>query len=132
MAKKGIPRGIAAAVEKLLGFEGDTGLNELAKQIKARLHKPMPDIIRKLPGKTMVAKAAAVGVSRQNLYAWARGAYRPTWKQAKIIEKLTGIKAAVITARPDLEPVKPKRKARKPRKPRKPPEATEPVAENAA
>lgn len=127
MKKKGIPRGITAAVEKLLGFEGDAGLTDLAQQIKARLKKPLPDIIRRIPGKTMTAKAEAAGVSRQNLYAWQRGSYRPTWKQALVLEKLTGIKAAVITGRPDLEPVKPKRK-RKPR-PRK---LTEPSGDAAA
>lgn len=127
MKKKGIPRGITAAVEKLLGFEGDAGLIDLAQQIKARLKKPLPDIIRRIPGKTMTAKAEAAGVSRQNLYAWQRGSYRPTWKQAQVLEKLTGIKAAVITGRPDLEPVKPKKKRKpRPRKPRT--EVTEPAA----
>ena len=132
MKKKGIPRGITAAVDKLLSFEGDKGLIDLATQIKARLKKPMPDIIRRIPGKTMVAKAEAAGVSRQNLYAWQRGAYRPTWKQAEVIEKLTGIKAALITGRPDLEPVKPKRKAKRKPRPRKAPATEEPAAENVA
>jgi hypothetical protein len=106
------PKAALKLAERLTNADGDEGLLLLAHRIRARLRKPMADVIAKIPGRTMVAKAEAAGVSRQNLYAWQRGAYRPTGVQAERLSKLTGIAAATITGRPDLPPPTPRRAPR--------------------
>lgn len=98
------PKAAIKLAERLMAADGDAGLLLLADRIKARLKKPMSEIIAKIPGKTMVAKAQAAQVSRQNLYAWQRGVYRPTGSQAEHLAKLTGISVVTITGRPDLAP----------------------------
>jgi DNA-binding XRE family transcriptional regulator len=72
---------------------------ELALELRNRLLLPMDDVIAKIPGLTMSAKAAHAEVSRQTLYDWRNGENRPTPKQAKKLAVLTRISAQKIMGR---------------------------------
>jgi DNA-binding MarR family transcriptional regulator/DNA-binding XRE family transcriptional regulator len=66
----------------------------LKRQLKAVAHKirfPMHDILAKVPGDTLSARARRIGVSRQTMYVWASERSRPTTAQAEVISKLTGV-----------------------------------------
>jgi DNA-binding XRE family transcriptional regulator len=66
----------------------------IRRDIAAIAHKirhPMADILPKVPGDTLAARARAVGVSRQTMYVWAAERFRPSTDQARIIADLTGV-----------------------------------------
>jgi DNA-binding XRE family transcriptional regulator len=78
---------LAAAVQKAT-------LPALANDLRAVEHKlnhPMADILAKVPGDTLAARARAIGVSRQTMYVWAQEKFRPSTDQARIIADLTGV-----------------------------------------
>jgi transcriptional regulator with XRE-family HTH domain len=87
----------------------DLGLTDLMTEVRARLNKPMADILRKVPGATVKAKAERIGVSRQAYYDWLKGLYRPTGEQSKRLQRLTGIPAELIRGKGEVP-----RKRRKP------------------
>ena len=60
---------------------------------------PMYLVLDAVPGKSVVEKARAVGVSRNTWYLWYRGEVRPNSVQGKRIEQLTGIKAEKFQGR---------------------------------
>jgi DNA-binding XRE family transcriptional regulator len=69
-------------------------LPALASDLRAVAHKlrhPMADILAKVPGDTLAARARAIGVSRQTMYVWAQEKFRPSTEQATIIAELTGV-----------------------------------------
>jgi DNA-binding XRE family transcriptional regulator len=69
-------------------------LPALASDLRAVAHKflhPMADILAKVPGDTLAARARAIGVSRQTMYVWAQEKFRPSTDQARIIAELTGV-----------------------------------------
>ena len=66
----------------------------LAIDVLAVIHKaryPMADILAKVPGDSLAARARAIGVARQTMYVWAQERFRPSREQAAIIAKLTGV-----------------------------------------
>jgi DNA-binding XRE family transcriptional regulator len=69
-------------------------LPAIASDLRAVAHKlrhPMADILAKVPGDTLAARARAIGVSRQTMYVWAQEKFRPSTEQATIIADLTGV-----------------------------------------
>jgi DNA-binding XRE family transcriptional regulator len=69
-------------------------LPAIASDLRAVAHKlrhPMADILAKVPGDTLAARARAIGVSRQTMYVWAQEKFRPSTEQATIIAGLTGV-----------------------------------------
>jgi DNA-binding XRE family transcriptional regulator len=69
-------------------------LPALANDLLAVDHKVrhrMADILDKVPGDTLAARARAIGVSRQTMYVWAQERFRPSVDQARIIAELTGV-----------------------------------------
>jgi DNA-binding XRE family transcriptional regulator len=69
-------------------------LPAIASDLRAVAHKlryPMADILAKVPGDTLAARARAIGVSRQTMYVWAQEKFRPSTEQAAIIADLTGV-----------------------------------------
>jgi DNA-binding XRE family transcriptional regulator len=69
-------------------------LPAIASDLRAVAHKlrhPMADILAKVPGDTLAARARAIGVSRQTMYVWAQEKFRPSTEQATIIAELTGV-----------------------------------------
>lgn len=88
--------------ERLLELTPDSeeGLIRRAMQIRDRLKTPMSMVLEKvMPGEPVVAKCAAIGVTRQAYYAWWKGEYRPNLKQAKRLAQLSGFKAEDIRGR---------------------------------
>ena len=83
------------AFQQVLGTAIATApLPALAMDLRAVAHKflhPMADILAKVPGDTLAARARAVGVSRQTMYVWAQERFRPSTEQARIIADLTGV-----------------------------------------
>lgn len=74
-------------------------LAALANDVRAVMHKsryPMAEILAKVPGDSLAARARAIGVSRQTMYVWAQERFRPSGEQAAIIAKLTGVPLAQI------------------------------------
>jgi transcriptional regulator with XRE-family HTH domain len=80
----------------------DLGLIDMMAEVKARLQRPMADILRKVPGRTVAQKAARIGVSRQAYYDWLKGQYRPTGAQSKRLARLTGIPAELIRGKGEV------------------------------
>jgi DNA-binding XRE family transcriptional regulator len=81
-------------LESLDGIIATLTLAPLKRELQAVAHKlrfPMADILAKVPGDNLTARARKIGVSRQTLYVWAEERFRPTARQAKTIAKLTGV-----------------------------------------
>ena len=78
----------------LLTLVDKAPLPAIATDLRAVAHKlrhPMADILAKVPGDTLAARARAIGVSRQTMYVWAQEKFRPSTEQATIIANLTGV-----------------------------------------
>ena len=98
-------------VEQLLKLTPDHHLAKRAYQLRDRLKLPMSVVLAKVPGETIVQKAAACGVSRQAYYNWLSGRSRPNDAQSATLAKLTGYDVAMIAGRRSL-PAAPARAAR--------------------
>lgn len=72
---------------------------ELAIELRNRIMLPMAAVLDKVKGKTVKAKAAHAGVSRQTFYDWKNGVNRPTPNQARKLAQLTRIGADKIMGR---------------------------------
>jgi len=68
----------------------DEGARLIAKYVADRLSRPMSTILARVPGKSVIEKARAAGVSRQSFYSWLKGETRPSGAQAQVLAKLTG------------------------------------------
>ena len=86
---KEIKRSRSAMIEELA---------EAAKVIKKAIEGlqrmeliPMSYIISKIPGETLVEKCERLGVTRQTMHYWETETLRPSFTQAKLIAKLTGL-----------------------------------------
>ena len=97
-------REVARLVARLVKISPDEGTRLRAKQIQDRLALPMSVVLGKVPGLTIAAKCAAIGVSRQAYYYWLRGMSRPNVTQSARIAKLTGLNADDIRGRTRLTP----------------------------
>jgi DNA-binding XRE family transcriptional regulator len=73
-----------------------TGIRVDLMAVAHKLRFPMSDILAKVPGETLAARARAIGVSRQTMYVWAQERFRPSTEQAQIIADLTGVPIAQI------------------------------------
>lgn len=60
---------------------------------------PMAEVLDRLPGKSIIAKCEAAGISRNTWYAWYEGRVRPNKEQAERVAKLTGIPADKFAGR---------------------------------
>jgi hypothetical protein len=89
-------------IDKLMKISPDQGALLRAMQIRERLMLPMKTVLERVPGETIVDKAAACGVSRQNFYNWLRGISRPNPKQAKLLSDMTGYKTDDIRGKTKL------------------------------
>ena len=81
-------------LETLDGVIATLSLAPLKRELQAVAHKlryPMADILAKVPGDNLTARARKIGVSRQTMYVWAEERFRPTLRQARTIAKLTGV-----------------------------------------
>jgi len=72
---------------------------ELAIELRNRLLLPMDQILAKVKGESVKAKAARIGVSRQTFYGWKNNENRPTPKQARKLAMVTRISAEKIMGR---------------------------------
>jgi hypothetical protein len=86
-------------IEKLLKVSPDAGITARAQKLLNRVKLPMSVVIDKIPGDSVIAKAAKIGVSRQSIYYWLSGITRPSKKQAKVIASLTGFDVDEIRGR---------------------------------
>lgn len=87
-------------VQHLHGAISRAPLDALARDLLAVEHKlrhPLADILAKVPGDSLAARARALNVSRQTMYAWAQERFRPSKQQAKVISELTGVPVEQIT-----------------------------------
>jgi hypothetical protein len=88
-------------VERLIRAAPNKSVVRFATRMHDRLSKrrnaiPMSEVIEKIPGTTVMAKARSLGVTRQAFYYWINGETRPNEKQAKAIHKLTGFSVEEI------------------------------------
>jgi hypothetical protein len=88
-------------VERLIEIAPDAGMKRRAMKLAAKLALPIDEILAKVPGNSVIAKAKAIGVTRQAIYSWRDGVCRPNRKQAKRIERLTGFDADDVRGVPD-------------------------------
>jgi DNA-binding XRE family transcriptional regulator len=78
-------------LDSIIGMVALAPLKHALRGVAHKLRYPMADILAKVPGETLSARARKIGVSRQTLYVWAEEKFRPTPRQAKVIAKLTGV-----------------------------------------
>jgi hypothetical protein len=93
---------LASELMKAAKAGEDAGLIEIMNEVRARLQRPMIDILKKVPGDTISAKCKRIGVSRQAFYDWLKGAYRPTGAQSKRLARLTGVPAELIRGKGEV------------------------------
>jgi hypothetical protein len=98
MAKRliGVAMATDAIAIDLPDAKAPRGLQSKIEALQNRLRNPMKDILAKIPGKSLTARAKAVGVSRQTMYVWADEKFRPTDQQAAKIAELTGVPVEII------------------------------------
>ena len=91
-------------VDRLIALDADEGLKLRAMQIVDRLRLPMSDVLLKVPGESVIQRAAKIGISRQTYYAWVRGASRPNRRWSLRISDLRMMsrRPAVWPANPDF------------------------------
>jgi DNA invertase Pin-like site-specific DNA recombinase len=77
-------------IERLIKLSPDAVTAARAQRLKSRLMLPMPVVIDRIPGKSIIEKAKLLKVSRQTVYYWLNGTTRPNQKQARIMAGLTG------------------------------------------
>ena len=84
-------------VERLIKAGGNEGVTRRAMKMRARLTAtPMSIILDKVPGASVIEKAKALGVSRQTFYYWLDGVTRPNIRQARKLNKITGLSVEEI------------------------------------
>ena len=83
---------------KLAVMTAGTPAASVATRLRKLLSPPpsMKEILLKVPGDSDVARAKAIGVSRQGYYNWLRGDSVPNELSAKRIAELTGYSEDVI------------------------------------
>ena len=52
---------------------------------------PMSEVLERVPGRTVVDRAKAIGIARQTYYQWLRGVVTPNRAQARRLARLTNI-----------------------------------------
>lgn len=96
-------------VERLISAAPSGSVNRFATRLHKRLSNqlaamPMSEVLNKLPGgpeASLASKARLLGVTRQTIYAWINGDWRPDDEMAEKLAKLTGFSAAAIRGRAD-------------------------------
>ena len=85
-------------IERLVkNSSGDERGTRRALRLRAHLNAtPMSAILKKVPGRSVAQKAAAVGVSRATFYYWQNGVTRPNNIQARKLKRITGVDYDVI------------------------------------
>lgn len=86
-------------IERLVKISPDAGVTARAQKMLHRVKLPMTLVVDKIPGNTIIEKAAQVKVSRQTIYFWITGQTRPGRKRAKLLAGLTGFDANEIEGR---------------------------------
>lgn len=94
------------AVERLIKVAPNRRVKNFSNRMMSRLlgqltALPMSQVIARVPGGSITAKARNIGVSRQTLHYWLDGAMRPDEKHAKTLARLTGLDVAAIRGRAD-------------------------------
>jgi hypothetical protein len=83
--------------KRLIRASPDASVARAAQKVQRLLTvMPMADILDKVPGSSIAAKAKALGVTRQTCYYWKDGASRPNLVLARRLAKLTGVPVEVI------------------------------------
>jgi plasmid maintenance system antidote protein VapI len=103
MSTEGAQRALKA-VERLMKAAPTGSVNRFATRMHRRLTSqlaalPMSEVVNKVPGTSFAAKARNLGVTRQTVYAWVNGDWRPDDEMAKKLETLTGFSADAIRGR---------------------------------
>lgn len=80
---------------------GDDDAHITALRLRHQLQPTlsMADIIARVPGETLTARAEALGLSRQAIYDLRDGKFKPSAETVQRLAALTGIAQHVIMAR---------------------------------
>ena len=91
-------RALVAAVKHVIKNSPDDNVSRAAMKVQRLLTAtPMTVILASLwPERSNIAKADALGVSKQTFYYWLDGTTRPNMKAAKKIARLTDYSVAEI------------------------------------
>jgi DNA-binding XRE family transcriptional regulator len=97
---------VLKAVERLMKIDPSGSVGRSATRMHKRLTGqlaavPMSQVMEKVPGTSLAAKARTLGVTRQTVYAWINGDWRPDGDMAQKLEGLTGFSADAIRGRAD-------------------------------
>lgn len=91
---------LESKIAELATSATDEGLQRVARMMLSRLTAiPMDEILAKVPGDTMAAKAELIGVTRPAVWYWRHGHNRPRGKAARRIAQITGLSVDEIRGR---------------------------------
>ena len=76
-------------------------LQPLALEVSNRLQMPMAEVLRKIRGTSITARAKKARISRQTYYEYMNEETRPNLEIAQRLSKLTGIPVEEIRGRRD-------------------------------
>lgn len=87
-------------VNQLISELSDSDQIAHALQLRARIQLPIKEIMDKVPGDNIAAKARALNISRPALYGWTKGGRRPRPKEAQRLSQITGLPWQAIAGLP--------------------------------
>ena len=86
-------------IERLVQISPDKGIADRAQKLLHHVKLPMSVVLDKVPGDTIIQKAAALKVTRQTIYYWLYGVTRPKERHAKRLAAITGFDVNEIRGR---------------------------------
>lgn len=87
-------------LDEILAFGWDIYTQNAAEVLRTAMTlMPMSMVLDKVPGETIGEKSKRIGISRNSWYAWYGGGVRPNRRQAKRLQRLTGIPAEKFQGR---------------------------------
>lgn len=87
-----------SALQQLMRGTDNIALRTLMGELALRIKLPMKQILDRVPGDTLKAKADRIGVSRTTMYVWLSERHRPRGELADKLARLTGFPILGIMA----------------------------------
>jgi hypothetical protein len=87
---------LVSALQDFVAHTPDSTVRRQAMKLRDRLvRRPMDEILNRVPGDNVAAKARTCGATRQTYYSWLDGV-RPTIRHATKLAQITGFSVAEI------------------------------------
>lgn len=90
-------------MDRVVAEAPDYDTRAMAIALRQRIKLPMFEVLARLEGSNVSAKARDLQIARSTFYAWKKGRTRPRKPEAEALAELTGFTWQEIAARPDNE-----------------------------